>query len=116
MIQTAITGGNAAGGLFTAADIGTATELAGIRMSDVWDAADITVQASSDGVNYFDLYNDAGTAVALTVDAGRVVAIGALRPVMSKMRYFRLRSGTAAVPVVQTDSRTLYLLSFELSI
>lgn len=63
---------------------------------------------ASDGLDgtYFPLYDDAGTAVSLTVAASRVVGIDSAAGAMAAVRYIKLVAGTA-----QTGPTTLVLLA-----
>jgi hypothetical protein len=82
--------------------------LCGIVMSDGWDAADITFQASRDDVTYNDVYDDAGDEKTVTVAADRHVV---LEPSgFAGMSWIKLRSGTSGTPVAQSAARTLYLV------
>lgn len=96
-------------GLSAAIDL-VAGRIVGIEMSAAWVAAGITFQVSMDGTNYFDLRNDAGTEVAITTDAARIIGFrGDLRSILEPFRYMKLRSGTSGTPVDQTASRALFL-------
>jgi hypothetical protein len=82
-------------------------QLAVIEMPAAWTAAVLTFQASMDGTNYFNVYNDAGDEVYVIVDISRrvYVDIGAL----SQQKYIKLRSGTAVTTVNQGGARTIYV-------
>jgi len=92
-----------------------AGEIVAVEMPAAWDAAAITFQASVDGVNYFNLVDDAGNEVKLVASAGNHVAIG--EGTAAKAEQFRgavyvmVRSGTAAAPVAQTANRTVTLVA-----
>ena len=63
------------------------------------DGAVITFQVSYDGQTFADLYDETGTEVSYTLVAGKSLRL----PVHDWLgiRYFRIRSGTSAVPVNQ---------------
>lgn len=73
----------------------------GIIMPAAWTPAVVTVQGSSDGTNFYDLY-DGLTAKELSfnVKPGSMVAIVANR--MCCLTSIKLRSGTGAAPVMQS--------------
>lgn len=78
-----------------------------IQMDTAWTAAAITFQASQDGTNYFDLYDQAGevtisSAVAL---ASKMIVVDP--SVFMGFRYLKVRSGTSAAGVTQGAGRTL---------
>jgi hypothetical protein len=75
-----------------------------------WTAANLTFQGSVDGVNFFDLFTgDAGTEAAYTITntstTGRLFAIDGTK--FMGLSAFRIRSGTAGVPVAQGAGATL---------
>lgn len=95
--------------LSTQIDLGTA-RLARIVVPAGWDAADLTVRSSPDGVanNYFDLYDSFGTEYTIKAAASRSILVP-LADFIS-IRYLQLRSGKAAAAVNQTAARTLTLI------
>jgi hypothetical protein len=79
-----------------------------IDMPAAWTAANLTFQVSADGVTYQDLYDDGGSEVTVTAAAGRSIF---LQPAeWAHVRYLKVRSGTAAVPVNQGTDRLLTLV------
>lgn len=88
-------------------DLGTA-RLGRIAMPAAWTAADITLQTSNDNVTWNDLYDKDGVEYAIKAAAARAVLIP-LSDMLS-VRYLRIRSGTAALPVAQAGARTLVLV------
>ena len=95
-------------GLSGALDLKGMTPVA-IQMPAAWVAADLTFQVSLDGgVTYANLYDEAGTEIAVTVAASRVVALNTVAKYWSG-GWIKFRSGTAALAVDQTASRTLIL-------
>ena len=89
-----------------AVDLG-GRKLAAIDMPAAWTAANITFQASADGITYDDLY-DNSTERSLTVAASRYLMqnIGD----WVGLRYLKIRSGTSGTPVNQGASRIITLL------
>jgi hypothetical protein len=78
-----------------------------IEMPAAWTAAAITLLVSFDGVTFSPLHDQAGTEVSFTVAASRVQCIAcALYPHLLGVHSFKLRSGTAGVPVNQGAART----------
>jgi hypothetical protein len=82
-----------------------------IEMPAAWDAANLTFQTSGDGVNYFNVYDEIGTEVAVTADASRRIRLEASQ--WAGITHIKIRSGTAGTPVVQTADRVLYLEVWE---
>ena len=82
----------------------------GIEMPSVWTAADLTLLASIDDVNFSPVYNDGGEELTITVG-------GAARYIALDQSYFvgfasiKLRSGTFDAPVNQGGARTLKLVT-----
>lgn len=99
------------------ATIGAAASLSGIinpgmnkaariSMPAAWTAANLTFQVlSGDGVTYQNLFDNFGTEYSVTAAAGREI----LLPLVDflSIASFKIRSGTAAVPVVQVAAATL---------
>ena len=80
-----------------------------IIMPAAWDAADLTFQFSDDGGTTFqNAYWDWGAE--MVVDAAAAITIE-LSPFvkLSNIDQLKVRSGTAAVPVVTTADRTIIL-------
>ena len=95
-------------GLSAAVDLKGLTPVA-IQMPATWVAADLTFQMSLDGgTTYCNLYDEDGNEVAVKAAASQVVALSTLANFWGG-GLLKVRSGTAAVPVNQTASRTLIL-------
>ena len=80
-----------------------------IAMPAAWDAADLTFQVSDDGgTTYRNVYWDWGPE--MVVDAAAAMTIE-LSPFVGlhNIDYIKIRSGTAAVPVVTTADRIILL-------
>lgn len=79
----------------------------GIQMPASWTAANLTFQASHDGVTYADLYDSAGE-FTVTAAASRFIVIDPTT--LLGARYLKVRSGTAGAAVNQGAARTLVLI------
>lgn len=86
-----------------------ALTLHGIIVPANWTAADLTFQASNDGgTTWFEVFTVANAAVDYPVTAGAWVA---LDPTLWRgINCLKIRSGTKAVPVNQTNAATLTLV------
>ncbi len=88
--------------------------ITGIIMPAAWDAAVLSIQASLDGTTFRDAYDNIGTEIQLGAAAGRQLVIPLMpaigSPLLAGFQYLKLRSGTAAAPVVQSATRTINLL------
>lgn len=82
--------------------------LVGVQMPAAWTAANLTFQVSHDGTTYQDFYTSAGAEIVLTAAAARFIAIDPAN--YFGVRFVRLRSGTAGVPVNQDADRLLPLV------
>lgn len=84
-----------------------------------WTAAALTFQHSRDGsTSWTDLYDDQGTEVsipsaALSTTASRTIVDNTILNRLAPLRYLRVRSGTAAIPVAQAAQRQ-FVLSMEM--
>jgi len=68
-----------------------------------WDPANITFQVSPDGVTFNDFYLAEGGEVMLGCQPNRAIAV---RPQnWPAGRYLKVRSGSAAFPIVQSAAR-----------
>jgi len=74
-----------------------------------WTAAGITLQVGewSNG-SFFNLYDENGSEVVLTVAAGRAVP---LPPEVVAASFIKIRSGTAGTPVNQAAQRTGHIVA-----
>lgn len=85
------------------------TSVLAVIMPASWTAANLTVQASMDGVNFYDLYTASGTEFMITAAASRCLM---LQPAdVLGARYVKLRSGTAAAAVTQGAERVVTLVT-----
>lgn len=86
-------------------------QMAAIQMPDTWTAANITFQAATaSGGTFQNVYDDFGGEVTVIAAASRCITIDLAALKLAALRYIKLRSGTAAVPVDQTAPRTLTLI------
>lgn len=83
----------------------------GIVMPEAWTTANLTFQATSDGVNYYDVYDSGGTEVTVTAAASRyIVLTPELVAAFAGVQKVLVRSGTTGSPVNQAAARTLLVL------
>jgi hypothetical protein len=82
-----------------------------IEMPAAWDAANLTFQTSGDGTNYFNVYDEFGTEVAVTASTSRRIRLDPIQ--WAGAQYVKIRSGTAGAAVNQSAERTLYLEVWE---
>ena len=82
--------------------------LQGIVMPATWTTANLTFQASADGVPFNDMYTESGTEVNVSAGASRYIR---LEPgLWTSVRFLQIRSGTTGTPVAQAASRTLVIV------
>ena len=76
-----------------------------IEMPTAWDAANITFQTSIDGTVFQDYYDALGNEVTVIAAASHNIKqdVGDF----AGAKFIKIRSGTSAVPVNQTSSRTI---------
>lgn len=82
--------------------------LARIEMPGAWTAADFTVQVSSDGSNFSNLYDATGAEYTIRAAASRAILVS-LADFLG-VRFIRLRSGTSAAAVPQGADRAINLV------
>ena len=80
----------------------------GILMPSGWDAAAITFLAcaTKDGT-FRSVYTDAGDEVSVSAAASRAISIDLNSSALAPYAWLKIRSGTAALAVVQTAERVL---------
>lgn len=93
-------------------DIGGWT-LVGIVVPSNWTTAGLSFQASADGgITWGELQDQTATAIGVSSIAGGTQVFIAIDPTKLRgVRSLKVRSGTAAVPVNQTNTVTLQLLT-----
>jgi len=91
--------------LSSAIDFGAST-LFGIQIPSSWTTANLTFQASADGVTYGNLYDSTGTEVTVTAAASEFIVFASPAPWLG-IRYLKIRSGTSGTPVNQAADRAL---------
>lgn len=93
--------------------------LVGIMMPSVWTAAPITFITSLDGLHYNSVFDAEGNELQLTVAANQHIVLAGLTsdfdhptqaPIITGIKYLRLRSGTLATPVAQSQDSPIALL------
>ena len=80
-----------------------------IQMPSTWTTANLTFQGSSDGTNFFNVYNMEGDEFTVTVAASRYVVLSPFE--FQWARYIKIRSGTSGAPVNQAGDRTLVIVT-----
>ncbi|MGY4295388.1 hypothetical protein ACVWXN_003483 [Bradyrhizobium sp. i1.4.4] len=80
-----------------------------ILMPAAWTAAALTFQASIDGTNFFNVYDDAGNEVTVQAAASRFVVLASPLLYLGIQRLM-IRSGTNGTPVAQGADRVLQLI------
>lgn len=95
--------------LSSAIDLGAAT-LFGVQMPSSWTTANLTFQASTDGVTYANLYDSTGTEVAVTAGASQFIVLSTPAQWIG-IRYLKVRSGTSGTAVNQVADRTIQIVS-----
>lgn len=98
----------AGGSLSNAIDLAT-QRLAGIAIPAAWTAANLTFQASTDGITFNDLYDWLGGEYTVQV-GGPARHLQLPLADFLGLRHLKIRSGIAAAPVAQAASRTLTLV------
>lgn len=79
-----------------------------ILLPATWTAANLTVQGSIDGTNFFNVYDQFGGEVTITASASAIAQMGMAD--LWTIQYLRFRSGTAGTPVNQAGARILTVL------
>jgi len=81
-----------------------------IQMPAAWTAAGLTFQASLDGINYFNLFDNNNVEVTWTVAAAQFQY--ELFPAKwLAIRWLKIRSGTSGAPVNQAAERVLTVVA-----
>lgn len=88
-------------------DLGS-RRLFALRMPTAWTAADLTFQATGDGVNWLDLYDEYGAERIVAAGASRVISIDP-GPWLG-LSELRIRSGTSDSPVPQAADREIFVV------
>lgn len=85
-----------------------------IEMPTEWTTAAITfLGAHGPDGTYKKIVGDTGTELSVTAATSEIIVVDTATKVQAlrAMKYIKVRSGTAASPVVQTANRTLYLIT-----
>ena len=77
-----------------------------ILIPSTFDGSAITFQGSVDGINYFNLYDEAGTEINFPVSASRLVKITNANYFFG-LEYLKIRAGTAASAINQSTTDTV---------
>lgn len=102
--------GTIANGASLSGTITLTGEVVGILMPAAWTAASLTFRGSTDGTNFFDLYDDLGQEVTMPTAASRFLGVANNGPFRG-LRSLQVRSGTAATPVNQGAARTITIVT-----
>ena len=94
--------------LTDAIDLGEDQYICGVVMPAAWTAANLTLQASHNGSDFADLYDQDGSEVEITVDIDMFVVLSP--DSVWGFRHVKVRSGTTGTPVNQAAERTLVLV------
>ena len=116
-LHTTLTGSNPSESTATIANgasLSGAVDLAGktllgIIMPATWTAANLTFQVSTDGITYYDLYDNIGTEKTILSASNRFIFTVPADWV--GVRYVKVRSGTAGTPVNQAAARDIKLVT-----
>jgi hypothetical protein len=73
----------------------------GVLIPSTWETASLTFQVSNDGVTYANLYDSEGAEVTLAAAAGKANTLDSVGEALFPFGLMKVRSGTAASPVVQ---------------
>lgn len=82
-----------------------AGQLVAIQMPNTWDAADLTFQGSTDGTNFFNLFDGGGNEIDFQAAASEQITVDNFRGAV----WIKVRSGTSGTPVNQSAARVLTL-------
>ncbi|MBL8231028.1 MAG: hypothetical protein JNL98_21230 [Bryobacterales bacterium] len=82
--------------------------IVGLYMPAVWDTAEMTFQASYDGSNWHEVDNITRDPWRIEPDAGKFYPV--VRLELEGIRFMRIRSGKASVPIAQSAERTIRLV------
>lgn len=81
----------------------------GIIVPAGWTAASITFQASADGINFFNVFDDTGAELTLVAAASEYLVFSSPAKILG-LRWIKLRSGTSGTPVNQVSSAALIVV------
>lgn len=82
--------------------------MVGIVMPSSWTAASLTFQASIDGTNYFNLFDDGGNEQTVTAAASEHLFLSPLEWI--GINWIKVRSGTSGAAVNQGGARTIQIV------
>jgi hypothetical protein len=76
-----------------------------------WTTAALTFKGSHDNGVFFDIYDNAGAEISLTVSGMKcIVLTPTVQQELEPIRFIKLRSGTTASPVAQGAAREIKVL------
>lgn len=86
-------------------------DLVAIQMPVEWTAANLTFQGTvTPGGSYQNMYDDAGTEIAVTAAGERTIMLNTVTKRLAGLLNIKIRSGTAVTAVNQAQARTLTLV------
>jgi len=77
-------------------------EAAYVLMPGEWDGANLTFQVSSDGETFWDVFDELGKELMVACRPGTAVR---LQTGMRMVGHLKIRSGTRAQPIQQSENR-----------
>lgn len=86
-----------------------ATRICAIIVPATWTTANLTFQASDDGVTYYNVYDIFGSELTATAAASYYILLDP--KLFACTRFLKIRSGTNGTPVNQGADRTLKVLT-----
>ena len=97
------------------ASLSAAVDLHGLIVREIglpatFDGTAITFQASIDGTNYFNLYDEAGTEVNFPAGASRIITVSNAW-LFTGIVYLKIRAGTAASATNQSTTDTVITIT-----
>lgn len=85
----------------------------GFYVNTPWTAANLTFQASYDGINFFNVYTQTGAEYQVTTTPPRFSNISSYD--LAGARFLRVRSGTSGAAVVQAGNRDIFIMTRKFS-
>jgi hypothetical protein len=76
-----------------------------ITMPSQWTPANLTFAISSDGTGFNDLVDRHGDDIMVVVRPGSALVVSQYGDFLKAIAFIKVRSGTAAHPIVQTERR-----------
>jgi hypothetical protein len=90
-------------------DLGTA-RLIGLWIPAGWTSANLSFQASPDGVTFGEMTDDTGAAISVVAAASTFIIFSKPSQWLG-VRYLKVRSGSSGAPVAQVSSEAIVLFA-----